>query len=256
MSGSDELAGVVLAAGAGLRLRPLTTVLPKPLCPVGNVPLVDLAINRAHRHTRSIAVNVHHGRPAMETHLTGRVHLSIEDPAPLGTAGAVARLLGWIDGRDLLVVNADAWHEDDLDALVSDGDPHRCRLLCVRDEDRPDFRTKSGALRYAGAARMPWRIIRDLPAEVGGLYEMCWRPLIDDGAVDFVVSEAPFYDCGTPRDYHAANMAASGGKNVVGEGARVDGVIVRTVVWTQAVVERHERLTDAVRATASVTVFV
>src|SRR5437660_59073 len=43
LTGGDPLAGIVLAAGAGTRLAPLTRLRPKALCPVGNVPLVDLA---------------------------------------------------------------------------------------------------------------------------------------------------------------------------------------------------------------------
>lgn len=41
-----RLAGIVLAAGAGTRLHPLTALRPKALCPVGSVPLVDLALAR------------------------------------------------------------------------------------------------------------------------------------------------------------------------------------------------------------------
>ncbi|MGN6693052.1 MAG: sugar phosphate nucleotidyltransferase, partial [Aquihabitans sp.] len=43
---AGDLAGVVLAAGAGTRLRPLTIERPKALCPVADVPLVDLALDR------------------------------------------------------------------------------------------------------------------------------------------------------------------------------------------------------------------
>ena len=63
---ADSLAAVVLAAGAGARLRPLTRIRPKALCPVANVPLVDGAIDRARHVTPSVAVNVHHGRALLE----------------------------------------------------------------------------------------------------------------------------------------------------------------------------------------------
>ena len=88
--GSDEVVGVVLAAGAGTRLRPLTSERPKALCPVGDVPLVDLALGRLSPLVGAVAVNVHHGRAAMEAHLADRpdVHLSLEEPVALGTAGA------------------------------------------------------------------------------------------------------------------------------------------------------------------------
>ncbi|MGI9118832.1 MAG: sugar phosphate nucleotidyltransferase, partial [Acidimicrobiales bacterium] len=116
----DSLAALVLAAGSGRRLRPLTDLRPKALCPVGNVALIDLALARVAGvvPAGAVAVNAHHLRHQLEAHLAGRVHLSVEEPQALGTAGAVANLRGWLDGRALLVVNADAWHTADLAPLV------------------------------------------------------------------------------------------------------------------------------------------
>ena len=51
------------------------------------------------------------------------------------------------------------------------------------------------------------------------------------GKLSFVVTPDAFIDCGTPADYHAANMDASAGANIVGEGARIDGEITRCVIW-------------------------
>src|SRR5687767_16032024 len=95
----DGVAGVVLAAGRGTRLRPLTGLRPKALCPVGNVPLVDLALERVRPAVTAVAVNLHHGRDALDAHLAGDVHRSVEEDEPLGTAGALGQLRGWIDGR-------------------------------------------------------------------------------------------------------------------------------------------------------------
>ncbi|MBA2280763.1 MAG: NTP transferase domain-containing protein, partial [Acidimicrobiia bacterium] len=103
------VAGVALAAGEGRRLRPLSLLRPKPMCPVGGVPLVDLALARLAAVTTSRAVNVHHGRALLESHLHGRVHLSFEEDRALGTAGALGHLRDWIAGRPTLVVNGDAW---------------------------------------------------------------------------------------------------------------------------------------------------
>lgn len=246
-----DLAGVVLAAGAGTRLRPLTRIRPKALCPVGNTPLVDWALDRVGRHCDALVVNVHHHREQLEAHLSGRVHLSIEEHQPLGTAGALGALRDWLDGRDALVVNADAWHRDPLDALVSDWDGEHVRLLVVEDGDDADFEPGQ---RFAGASLMPWSAIRELSAEPSGLYEVCWAQRLEAGTLERVVSVAPFIDCGTPADYLAANMAASGGEPVVGEGARVEGELVRSVVWPGGVVAAGERLVDAVRVGASLTV--
>ena len=68
----SDLCGVVLAAGSGTRLRPLTLELPKALCPVGDVPLVDLALERLRRLGISdLAVNVHSFPYAMTAYLEG-----------------------------------------------------------------------------------------------------------------------------------------------------------------------------------------
>ena len=79
----DGIVGVVLAAGRGTRLRPLTRLRPKALCPVGNVPLVDLALERVRPAVEAVAVNLHHGRRTLDLHLADDVHRSVEaDAAP------------------------------------------------------------------------------------------------------------------------------------------------------------------------------
>jgi hypothetical protein len=63
-------------------------------------------------------------------------------------------------------------------------------------------------------------------------------------------------DCGTPAAYLAANLTASGGQSVVAEGARVEGTLVRSVCWEEAVVEPGEVLVDAIRFSPRGTVLV
>lgn len=250
---TDSIAAIVLAAGAGTRLRPLTLLRPKALCPVANVLLVDNAIERAGAVTPRIAVNVHHGREQMVEHLSGRVHLSIEDPEPLGTAGAIGGLLPWVQGRDVLTVNADSWHREPLERFVSGWDRERVRLLVVPDGIRPDF---PGGLRYAGASLVPGWIARGLKARPSGLYEELLQPAFQTGSLDLVPSLTPFFDCGTPADYLAANLHASGGISVVGPGAVVEGTLVESVVWPGAVVAAGERLVRSIRAGRDITVAV
>ena len=57
-----------------------------------------------------VAVNAHHDAGAITGHVGARAHVSVERPEALGTAGAVANLRPWLDGRPALVVNADVWH--------------------------------------------------------------------------------------------------------------------------------------------------
>jgi hypothetical protein len=175
-----ELTSVVLAAGAGTRLRPLTWLRPKALCPVDNVALVDLALRRVEQVTDAVAVNIHHGRVAMEAHLAGRVHLSLEEPDALGTAGALGNLRDWIAGRPTLVVNADAWSDADLGPFVSGWDGERVRLLVAGDGFGPRARVV--------ASLLPWTGVEHLEPRPSGLYERCWRPAQEAGRLDVVTS--------------------------------------------------------------------
>lgn len=244
----DSLAGVVLAAGAGRRLAPLTWLRPKALCPVGGRPLVDHALDRIAPHVVATAVNLHHGAAALDAHLPAGVLRSVEEPVALGTAGALGALRSWIDGRHVLLTNADAWFSAPLDlgGFVAGWDRERVRLLCVRSDGRGDF----GDLRYCGVALMPWWSVEPLVAEPTGLYERSWRAEAAAGQLDLHVHAGPFVDCGTPADYLAANLLASGGASVVdptalvGEGVR----LVRSVVWPASQVGPHEVLVDAIRA--------
>lgn len=217
---------------------------------MNNVPLVDLAIRRARQVSGAVAVNLHHGRAQLESYLAGRVHLSIEEPEALETAGALGQLRGWIDGRDVLAVNVDAWHREDLTGFASDWDRERVRLLVVPDPDRSDF----GDQRYAGVALLPWSVVRQLPARRLGLYPAVLGPAVSNSSAELVTSSKPFFDCGTPSEYLAANLTASGGASVVGEDAIVAGEVVRSVVWPHARVEPGEHLVEAIRAPGGITV--
>jgi hypothetical protein len=254
-----RLAGVVLAAGAGTRLRPLTELRPKALCPVGGVPLVDHALARLEPFVdsgpRHIAVNAHHLAEQLATHLAGRATISVERPAALGTAGALGALRDWIDGRDLVLTNADAYLTTGL-ALV-DGRPftagwdgERCRLACTpADHSGADFALSNGdGVRYVGACLLPWRMVRDLAAAPSGLFEVLWRERAACGELDLQLIAGPALDCGTVADYLRANLLTSGGESVVGAGARVEGRLTRSVVWDGAYVGPHEHLVEVVRA--------
>lgn len=248
---ADGLAGVVLAAGAGTRLRPLTTVRPKALCTVDRRPLLDWALDRVTPYADEVAVNVHHHPDRMLAALAARdVHVSREEPRALGTAGALGRLRDWLDGRPVLVTNADAWYPageaDPVGELLDGWDGERPRLLCARanEPEEVDF----GDLRYVGTALLPWWSVRDLAPEPSGLYEVSWAALRGAGRLDLVAAGMDAVDCGTPRDYLRANMAASRGGPVLEDGAVVRGEVVRSVVWAGETVHPGERLVDAVRA--------
>jgi len=203
-----SLAALVLAAGRGERLRPLTDETPKPLLRVGDTTLLDAALARVASvvdvSPDSVTVNAHWLAEQIVTHVDGRAHVSIEQPVALGTAGAVGAIHDWLGERDLLVANSDCWWtpEPDIVGFVEDWDRDRPRLLVVDDEQRPDF---GGRWRFAGVSLLPNRIAAALPVEPSGLYEQVWR----DAAVDLVPTGALFIDCGTYDDLELARARAS-----------------------------------------------
>ncbi|PWR04728.1 nucleotidyl transferase [Micromonospora acroterricola] len=268
-----EVCAVVLAAGEGTRLRPLTERVPKALCPVGNVPLLDRALARLAglglTGPGRVAVNACYLADQVVAHVGDRAHLSVEPGDPLGTAGGVANLRDWIDGRPVLVGNADAYLADptappgpDVAALLDGWDGHRVRLLGQPAADPAAPGTFAGH-GFTGFSLLPWRLVRDLPAVFSDLVRAVWRPAEAAGELEVTPYPGTFYDTGTPADYLEANLhAAAGGtlvdpsatvtghcvEAVVGAGARVYGEVRRGVVWPGATVREGERLHDAIRA--------
>lgn len=245
----------MLAAGEGTRLRPLTQLRPKPLCPVGTQTLLDRVLGHvAAVAVDRVAVNAHHLAPMLVDHVARNspdVHVSVEEREALGTAGAVGLLRDWIAGAPVLIANGDAWHDSNpVPGLVAGWDGQRPRLLVVEDPARGDF----GRHRFAGVSLLPWSIAATLAPEPSGLYEVIWQAAEQRGELELVTFAGTFVDCGTPADYLRANLLSSGGAPVIGEGAVIEGVVERSVVWPGACVSAEERLMDAIRPAAGVTI--
>lgn len=275
----SDLCAVVLAAGEGQRLRPLTARMPKALCPVGNVPLLDRALARLAGLGLAgpgvVAVNASYLGGQVVAHVGGRAHVSVEPDGPLGTAGGIGNLRDWIGGRGVLVGNADAYLADpervpgaDIAALVEGWDGETVRLLGTPIASASGPSGFSGH-RFAGFSLLPWRYVRDLPPAKAELVKAVWRPAEADGALDVVAYPGTYLDTGTPGDYLAANLHAAGGgalvdpaatvtgrvtRSVVGAGATVAGDVTDCVVWPGGYVAETERLTHAVRAGRDLTV--
>jgi MurNAc alpha-1-phosphate uridylyltransferase len=241
------LAGVALAAGAGTRLAPLTLLRPKPMCPVGDRPLLDWALDALAPAVGQVAVNVHHHAAQIVDHLAARadgaggVHVSHEVERALGTAGAIGNLRGWLAGRGALVVNADTWHRADLAAFAAGWDGERVRVLTPTPLP---FGPRSGVV----ASILPWHVAQRLTPTPSGLWELVWHGELEQGRLDAVHAPGDAVDCATPADYLRANLVWSGGASVIGAGAVVEGSVTRSVVWPGASVARGEVLVDAIRA--------
>ena len=111
---------MILAAGSGTRLLPLTYLRPKPLFPVCTVPLLGLIINQL-RETGSndIVVNTHHLSHKIDSYVQEStppgtaITLSFE-PELLGTGGAIKKVEEFWDDQPFIVVNGDIIHTIDL----------------------------------------------------------------------------------------------------------------------------------------------
>lgn len=236
-------------------MRPLTDTLPKVLMPVADTTLLDLALDRLAAFCGAgpdhLAANAHYRADLVTAHVGPRAHVSVEQPDALGTAGALGQLRAWLDGRDVLLTNADVYQPSGLGTLVDGWDGERCRLLVTPAEPgrRIDFVLPDGTgCRYVGSCLLPWTAVRGLSPTPSGLYEVLWRELDAERRLDLVRTDDVSIDCGTPGDYLAANLHASGGRSVVGPGAVVEGTVDRCVVWAGAWVGPDEQLHDSVRA--------
>jgi MurNAc alpha-1-phosphate uridylyltransferase len=131
---------MVLAAGRGERMRPLTDRLPKPLIRVAGKPLIDHVLDRlAQAHVETAVVNVHHCADLLERHLAGRrvprVRISDERGTLLGTGGGIVKALPWLGSAPFFMANSDSiWIEGvtpNLNRLRAAFDPARMDALLL-----------------------------------------------------------------------------------------------------------------------------
>jgi MurNAc alpha-1-phosphate uridylyltransferase len=130
---------MVLAAGLGTRMRPLTNHIPKPLVNVHGKPLIDHVIDRlAGAGVELVVVNVHHHAGLLREHLAKRrdveIRISDESDRVLGSGGGIFKALSLFDGGPFFVHNADSiwvegygqalarmmvrWNAEEMDALL------------------------------------------------------------------------------------------------------------------------------------------
>jgi MurNAc alpha-1-phosphate uridylyltransferase len=103
---------MVLAAGLGIRMRPLTDRIPKPLVEVGGRSLIDYALDRlAEAAVESAVVNIHYKAELLERHLAARkqprVLLSDERGLLLGTGGGILKALAILGDAPFYLINSD-----------------------------------------------------------------------------------------------------------------------------------------------------
>lgn len=137
--------GFVLAAGLGTRLRPLTNTLPKPLVPVGGVPLLERALRQmAAAGVHEVAVNAFHlAEQIVDFVGDGRrfgveATVFVEGPEVLGTGGGLRNARSFLQsgGEAFVLANGDVWHDFDLRALQQTWQPGSVGTLAMAQEPR------------------------------------------------------------------------------------------------------------------------
>lgn len=114
---------VILAGGEGTRLRPYTTVLPKPLMPIGDRPVLDIVVRQLKRHGFDrITLATGYLAELIEAFFGDGTNYGIpidyyREREPLGTVGALALIDGLVD-EDILVMNGDVLTDIDYCALL------------------------------------------------------------------------------------------------------------------------------------------
>ena len=269
---------LVLTAGLGTRLAPLTRVRAKPAVPVSGTPLI-LRLLRwlAAQGVPAAVLNLHH-LPHTITRCVGHgaesglaVRYSWE-PAILGTAGGPRRALALLGPR-FFVINGDSLAAVDLAAMLQAHEARRAQVtLAVTANPAPeryggvvvDRRGRASGfcppgrhagLHFLGVQLVESAVFAGLPdgepaASIGGVYNTLAAGRA--GAVDTFAGGATFHDIGTPADYLAASLALAraDGLAAPAPGARcsidASAVLERTAVWDDVAIGADCRLTDCI----------
>jgi len=227
---------MIMAAGLGKRMRPLTATRPKPLIEVAGQSLLDHVLERLRASgVEKVVVNVHYLADAVEAHLTSRPHgleIAISDERGLlmETGGGLVQAAPLIDCDPFLAVNSDnLWVDgpaDTLRLLASQWDDKRMDALLLlvplaRAENHKgvgDFHMdRSGRLRrrqrshvapfvYTGVQMLSKRLLRDSP--VGPFStNILWDRAIEEGRCFGAVHQGLWFDVGTPASIPTTEAA-------------------------------------------------
>lgn len=207
---------MILAAGRGERLRPLTNTVPKPLVEVGGETLLGRHLARlALAGFERAVINVSHlaDRIVAQFGDGGRFGLAIEwsrEAEPLETAGGVAQALALLGADPFLLVNADVWCEFDFSALRQLRLQHRlAHLVLVPNPPwhaQGDFSLERGMVGNAAAPRYTYAGISVLsPQLVAGVragqkaqLAPLWRAAAERAQVSGELYRGRWSDVGTP----------------------------------------------------------
>ncbi len=266
------MTAMVLAAGLGTRLRPLTDDVPKPLVPLGDRPMLSHVIaNLRARGEGRIIVNAHHHADAIAewSKTQSDVFVSHETDL-LGTAGGVAHARALLGDAAVLVYNGDILADVDVAALRAACIGVLCLAVAPRAAHegnvglsadgrvvrmrKTSFGQEARGGDFLGIYVIAPEFLRAFPSPGGLVEDVCLPALASGNRLTTFEVTTPFTDLGTPEAYLAANLTwlaereswvgpdahvADGvrlKRSIVGEGARVvgSGLLLDCVVWPGA----------------------
>ena len=227
---------MIMAAGLGKRMRPLTATRPKPLIEVKGKALLDHVLEKLREAgVRKIVVNVHYLADALEAHLMSRDHglevvISDERDLLMETGGGLVRAAPLIDCDPFLALNSDnLWIDgpaDTLRLLASQWDDSRMdALLLLVPQARAlnhkgigDFHMdRGGRIRrrekshvapfvFTGIQMVSKRLLRDSP-EGPFSTNLLWDRAIAEGRCFGAVHQGLWFDVGTPQSIRLTETA-------------------------------------------------
>jgi MurNAc alpha-1-phosphate uridylyltransferase len=218
---------LVLAAGRGERLRPITDTLPKPLVEIGGRTLLDHAIDRLEAAgVATIVVNTQYRAEQISAHLAGRetprILISHEEEGALETGGAVVKARDLLGDQPFYTVNGDSfWLDGKVPALkrlaaAFDPDRHDAVLLLQRTATaigyeghfgdfmldqlgRPRWRRESevAPYLYAGIQLIDPVLFEGLPQTRFSM-RVVWNRALERGRLGALVHDGEWYHISTP----------------------------------------------------------
>ena len=214
---------MILAAGLGKRMRPLTLTKPKPLLEVAGVPLIEYHIRRlVDAGVKRIVINHAWLGDQIEAYLGRGERFGVEilysrEGEPLETAGGIRKALDLLkrDGAgSFLLVNGDVFTDYPFEKVAEDeSDPYLVLVKNPSHNPAGDFAIEGGLLvtegnaryTFSGISRLPVRLFEELELDKAAPLAPLLRDAISQGGVSGEVYNGFWADIGTPQRLEEIN---------------------------------------------------